>query len=362
MGEIKREGTIPLASGRRPSVKFRVNEKLKRVEEPSEVRWDCADRSVRGHAYGPAAPISLRLALLALTVICAPRAVRGRSAETKWPDGVCGSPQTMLQAAQLGDAMARRALAASMAWSGKALNEYINRLGQNLARSSGSEQVFAFYVVYDPVVNAESFPGGYIVINSGAISLAESEAELASVLSHEIAHENSCDWLPAPAKGHLIEIMVLVPTVMLGGPVGIALTSGSGWAHTVTRARFSRFKERRADRLAAEYLGRAGYDPQAAVQFFQRVEAQNARRKPGGLRATHPRSGDRRRDLQKILPMLPPPEIVLHDDAEFLRMRQAVRAYDEIYARAVGARAPAEDAAPPVLSRRPAAGNEGPGR
>ena len=296
-----------------------------------------------------------RATLLVLLMTFLPLPARGRRHDTRLPDGVCGNRETMLEATRTGKALLQRAFAAGMPWGDKSLNEYVNRLGQNLARSSGSQQIFSFYVLYDPEVNARSFPGGYIVINSGAISLAESEAELASVLSHEIAHENSCDWRTAPWKGNLFELIPLVPMVVLAGPVGIAMAAGSGWAATLARARFSRSEEQRADRLAAQYLVRAGYDPHAAVQFFQRLQAEQERNggEPSGLLATHPRSTDRRKKLEKIIPNLPPPEFALQDEAEFLRMRRAVRDYDEMYSRLVGVRVPGRDAPPPELSHRP---------
>jgi Zn-dependent protease with chaperone function len=164
-----------------------------------------------------------------------PVMIFGRTGERSLPDGVCGSPQTMLEAAHMGQAMVQQVFARGMPWGDNALNEYVNRLGQNLARSSGSQQVFSFYVLYNPQVNAQSFPGGYIVINSGVISLAASEAELASVLSHEIAHENACDWRTGPSKGNLFELIAIVPVVVFGGPAGIAIAAGSGWAGTLAR-------------------------------------------------------------------------------------------------------------------------------
>jgi predicted Zn-dependent protease len=291
--------------------------------------------------------------MLLLTFL--PLSARGRRRDTLQPDGVCGDRETMLEASQTGKAMLQQALAAGMPWGDKSLNEYVNQLGQNLARSSGSQQIFSFYVLYNPEVNARAFPGGYIVINSGAISVAESEAELASVLSHEIAHENSCDWRTAPGKGNLLELISVVPVVLLGGPAGIALAAGSGWADRVVRARFSRSKEEQADRLAAQYLVRAGYDPRAAVQFLQRVQAQPERSggEPGGFLATHPRSSERRKKLEKIILNLPRPQFAVQDEAEFLRMRRAVRDYEEMYSRLVGAPVPAHDAPPPKLSHRP---------
>ncbi|MGA3328147.1 MAG: M48 family metalloprotease [Terriglobia bacterium] len=300
-------------------------------------------------------PISRRVILFVLVVAFLPLAARGGPPDALLPDGVCGNSQTMLEATQMGNAMVRQVLARGMRWGGKSLNEYVNRLGQNLARSSGSQQIFSFYVLYDPKVNAQAFPGGYIVINTGAISLAESEAELASVLSHEIAHVNSCDWRTAPSKGNLFELIAVVPAVVLGGPVGIAIASGSGWAARVARARFSRSEEERADRLAAQYLVLAGYDPQASADFFQRLQADQERSggEPGGLLATHPRTVDREKKVESIIPNLPPPEFALHDEAEFLRMRRAVRDYDETYSRLLGVRVPGHDAPAPELSRRP---------
>jgi len=299
-------------------------------------------------------PLGRRLIGLSMLLFLSASAL-GASNEPSLPDGVCGSPQVMLQAAQAGSVMVRQVLAVSTPWGDKSLNEYVNRLGQNLARSSGSQQVFSFYVVYNPQVNAQAFPGGYIVINTGAISLAESEAELASVLSHEIAHENSCDWRTASRKGDLFELIFLVPTVVLGGPAGIALAAGGGWAETLARARSSRNAEVRADRLAAQYLVRAGYDPRAAALFFQRLQAEqeNERVEPGGLLATHPRTTDREKKLEKIIPDLPPPEFEPHDESEFLRMRGAVREYDEMYSRLVGVHVPGQGEPHPELSHRP---------
>ena len=298
--------------------------------------------------------IGARPTLLVLVVAFLPWPARAQRRDALLPDGVCGNRNAMLEASHRGRTMLHQALTAGMPWADKSLNEYVNRLGQNLARSSGSQQVFSFYVLYNPEVNAVSFPGGYIVINSGAISLAESEAELASVLSHEIAHENSCDWRTAPGKRNLLELICMLPMVILGEPAGIVAEAGSGWGVRVVRARFSRAVEQRADRLAAQYMVRAGYDPHAAAQFIERFHADQERGggETGGLLATHPRSTERRKKLEKIILHLPPPAFALHDKAEFLRMRQAVREYDEMYSRLVGVRVPGHNAPPPVLSRR----------
>jgi predicted Zn-dependent protease len=251
--------------------------------------------------------------------------------------------------------MVQQVLAAGTPWGDNRLNEYVNRLGQNLARSSGSQQPFTFYVLYNPNLNAQAFPGGYIVVNSGVISLADSEAELASVLAHEIAHVNACDCWSSPSRGTLFELAAVVPTLILGGPVGIALLSAGGAVGPAARARASRRAEERADRRASEYLLRAGYDPRASESFLARVEVEqeHSASPSGGLLATHPRTSDRLRRLEATVTTLPLQDFPARDESEFLRVRKTVRDYDRIFALVTGVRVPGSDTPSPELSRRP---------
>ena len=83
-----------------------------------------------------------------------------------------------------------------------------------------------------------------------------------------------------------------------------------------------------------------------------RAEQERAGGESGGLLATHPRPVDRQKKVEKIISNLPPPELIPHDETEFLHMQHAVREYDEMYSRLVGVRVPGQDAPPPELSRR----------
>lgn len=296
-----------------------------------------------------------RTVMVFCVFVCLPVTAPAVMPPTTLPSGDCGSPRVMAQAARTGRAMVQQVLATGMPWSGDDLNEYVNRLGQNLVRGSGTEQAFTFYVVYDPEANAQAFPGGYVVVNSGVISLAESEGELASVLSHEIAHVNACHWQGLSWRTNLFELLVFAPAVFVGGPVGIALTSGSAMAAPATRARFNRSAEREADRLAVLYMEQSGYDPRGAVKMFERLERQEERSvapSNGGWLASHPRLSERREALEKLLLSAPPPAFSPHDDAEFRQLRQQVREYDHIYARAVGMAVPVDES-PPELTHRP---------
>jgi predicted Zn-dependent protease len=300
-------------------------------------------------------PSSRLVFVLTWALVCFAPSTQAWPRDASLPNGVCGDPEHTARALQIGQAMLRQTLAAGMPWGDAHLNEYVNRLGQDLARSSGSHQGFTFYVLYNPDPNAQAFPGGFVVVNSGVISMAESEGELASVLSHEIAHINVCDWRTSPWKTNLFELLAIVPAVTLAGPVGIAVVSASGWVTPAARARFSRSAERRADGLAAQYLRRAGYDPRAVVSMLARLDQEQSAQgvESGGVLGTHPRVGDRRKNVEKILLHLPPPEFVPHDEAEFLSVRQELRDYDEIYSRAVGTRLPGHEPPPPVLTHRP---------
>jgi predicted Zn-dependent protease len=292
--------------------------------------------------------------LLIVWIVVLPPVVSGRAPNAFISDGACGGPEARLEASRAGSAMVEQVLSAGIRWDDNGLNEYLNRLGQNLARNSGSSEVFSFYVLYNPAVNAEALPGGFIVINTGAISLAESEDELAYVISHEIAHENSCDWRPVSPRGNLFELIGLVPAVVLGGPAGIAIAVGTGWAESAAHARSHRTGEDRADSLAAFYLWRAGYDPTAATRFFGRLEAeqQHTGGNVGGLMSSHPRTADRRKRLEKLIPTFPAQHDPPHDPSEFLKARRSVLEYDEMYSRLVSEPLPGHEAPLPVLSRR----------
>lgn len=300
-------------------------------------------------------PTTRRATLLVGVFVCLAVAAHARSRESAQPNGVCSDPQHMAEARQVGRLMLQQVFSVGMPWADKALNEYVNRLGQNLARSSESQQVFSFYILYNPEVNAQAFPGGFVVVNSGVISTAENEAELASVLSHEIGHINACNCQASPRKDGLVELLTVLPVIALGGPAGIVLLTGSGLAAPVIQARINRSAEYQADRLGVQYLLRAGYDPKAALKMFERVEEEESSRgvKSGGLLAGHPALSDRRKRLEKILAGLPPPDIVPHDETEFRQMRKQVQDYDQVYSRLVGVRVPGHEASPAVLSRRP---------
>jgi predicted Zn-dependent protease len=187
------------------------------------------------------------------------------------------------------------------------INEYVNRLGQNLARNSDAKTVFTIRVIQSPEVNAFALPGGYFYVNTGLVLAADSEAELAGVMAHEIAHVAARHATHNLSKRNLIALCTL-PAVFVAGPVGMAVTEASDMARPLTFLKFSRDAEREADLLGMEYAYATGYDPAAMVSFFERMQAQEKKKKGYLARAfdTHPMKAERVKRAQAVMSAMLP--------------------------------------------------------
>lgn len=190
------------------------------------------------------------------------------------------------------------------------VNEYVNRIGQNLVRNSDARVPFTIKVVDDDSINAFALPGGFLYVNSGLILAADEEAELAGVMAHEIAHVAARHGTRQMTRGQLANFAT-IPLIFVGGGLGYALQSAAGLALPLTFMTFSRSFEAEADYLGVQYMYKTGYDPQAFLAFFEKVQAQE-KEKPGRLAkafATHPQTPDRitktQEEIYRILPARP---------------------------------------------------------
>ena len=184
--------------------------------------------------------------------------------------------------------------------------EYVNRLGQNLVRNSDAKVPFTIKVLDSEEVNAFALPGGFFFVNSGLILKADSEAELAGVMAHEIAHVAARHGTRQATKGELINIGT-IPLIFMGGWAGYAIRQGAGLAIPLGFLQFSRGMEREADFLGLQYLYKTGYDPTAFVDFFEKIQTLE-KKKPGTMSkvfSTHPMTDDRikaaQTEINKIL-------------------------------------------------------------
>jgi predicted Zn-dependent protease len=199
------------------------------------------------------------------------------------------------------------------------VNEYVNRIGQNLVRNSDAKVPFTIKVVDSDDINAFALPGGFFYVNSGLILAADNEAELAGVMAHEIAHVAARHATRQMTRGNWANIASL-PLIFVGGGVGYAVRSAAGLALPATFMKFSRAFEAEADYLGLQYMYKTGYDPQSFITFFEKIEAQE-KKKPGTLAkafATHPQTPDRVEESQKeIATILPARDQYIVTTSEF---------------------------------------------
>lgn len=178
----------------------------------------------------------------------------------------------------------------------EAIQQYVASLGQRLAASSERPSLpWTFVVLDDPSVNAFAIPGGHIYITRGILTHFNSEAELASVLGHEIGHVTGRHSVEQMSKQQLLNIGLGVGSVVSPefAQFGDLAQLGAG----LLVLRFSRQDELEADRLGLRYMTGVDYDPDEMSKVFQTLgrvsdAASGGQRLPNWL-ATHPNPADR---------------------------------------------------------------------
>lgn len=163
-----------------------------------------------------------------------------------------------------------------------------------------------FNLVKDDSINAFAMPGGKVVVFTGMLPVAENEAGLATVIGHEVAHviaqhgnermsQQMLAQLGTQALGVALQQQpeqtrqLLMAAVGMGAQVGVLLPYG-------------RLQESEADRLGLIFMAMAGYDPQKAVDFWQRMAAANQGQAPPEFLSTHPAHGTRIQNLKEYMP------------------------------------------------------------
>jgi len=188
------------------------------------------------------------------------------------------------------------------------VTEYVNRIGQNIVKNSDCKVPFTIKVIDSDEINAFALPGGFFYVNSGLILNADEEAELAGVMAHETAHVCAHHAMREMTRLNYAQIGMVPVMILVGGWTGYGIYEGSQLALPITFLKFSREFEAQADYLGVQYMYRAGYDPQAFITFFEKVQALQ-KRKPGLVSkafSDHPQTPDRilhsQEEIARILP------------------------------------------------------------
>ncbi len=191
------------------------------------------------------------------------------------------------------------------AYTDAKLRAYVRRIGLKLAAVSEIRDLpYTFTILNDDKVNAFALPGGYVYITRGLLALAENEAEMASVLAHEIGHvaaRHTAERYSTTMATNLGLMVLGAIGSSAGLPTGLGRLVGLGAQAAIQG--YSREQELEADMLGVRYMARAGYSADAMTSFFEKMRAHADLERalagkeneavPHNIMSTHPRTAQR---------------------------------------------------------------------
>jgi len=213
--------------------------------------------------------------------------------------------------------------------------QYIRELGSKLVNTIPEQYSwpFEFHVIPQKDINAFALPGGQMFINLGTLNAARSEAELAGVMGHEMAHVYMQHSAKQAGKAQTTSMLAGIAGAVLGGVAGGGMLGQLGQMGIQMGAqgmvtKYSRNDETQADQVGALILYNAGYNPQAMVDFFATMGAQ-AGAAPPELFSSHPNPGNRQKAIEKLISSWPPDKYVADTGnfAQIHQQAQQVRVY-----------------------------------
>ncbi|HET7831430.1 MAG TPA: M48 family metalloprotease [Gallionella sp.] len=194
------------------------------------------------------------------------------------------------------------------------INDYLNQLGDRLVENSTEPALeFTFFALNDPSINAFAMPGGYIGVNAGLLQTAQSESELAAVLSHEIAHvtQHHLARMLAGQQSDTLTSMAALAIAVLAArnnpQASEAAIVGAQAQAMQKQLNFTRTHEQEADRIGLEILQKSGFDVHAMPEFLDRLQ-KATRLLEGNMPAylrTHPITSERIADIENRVQKYP---------------------------------------------------------
>ena len=218
------------------------------------------------------------------------------------------------------------------------LDGYLNTILQKLERSQYARTLnregrrselfpFTIHVVYQKNINAFSLPGGPIFVNTGLIEIADNEAQLAGVISHEMSHIVLRHGTNQASKQNLVALPAALAGALMGDSLlGQLARVGINFGANSALLKFSRGDEQEADYNGAEIMADAGYNPLELANFFEKLEAKAGRQNAlVQFLSDHPNPGNRVAAMHDELQYMPRKSYVIDETGQFDRIKDLVR-------------------------------------
>jgi predicted Zn-dependent protease len=203
----------------------------------------------------------------------------------------------------IGEAVSAKLIERFGIYQDPAVTKYVTLVGTVLAQASSRPNLdWKFIVVDSEGVNAYAAPGGVVHITKGALGLIKSEAELAGVLAHELAHVTEKHTINAIQKSKMLDVGTDVAGAE-GGLTGALVDRLADASYThLFENKFDRDDENEADKVGAALANKVGYAPSGLIEFLNHLAVRNQGvTQPNGLFASHPQVEDRLKRINKAI-------------------------------------------------------------
>lgn len=212
------------------------------------------------------------------------------------------------QEIEIGQKMSAEVEAKEKRLNNPAIQAYVRKIGERLAAQSPRQDVpYEFTVIDNPeTVNAFALPGGHMYVYTGLMRICDNEAQLASVMAHEIGHVAAYHHGESLTREAILQQLLSGANSRSQMAQVMAKIAGAG-----AESWFSRTQEREADRRGMDFLFRAGYKPDAMVDFMRKMaqyeQEQGAGAQPRFLQffASHPATAERVAYLDQLCQQYP---------------------------------------------------------